>query len=125
MMVPSTYCFSLLLYIYSNSVVIGCHFHPQRRPTDAGKKYFMSEDRIFGQKNEKIFYNLDSEGKRTQFNRDFTYMKERLVKEQSKQQRREKLRNGEVAQNTKWNGIIGDLIIGSADMSFAALSVSK
>lgn len=93
---------------------------------DADKKYFMSEDRIFGQKNQHVFYKLDHEGKRTQFNRDFTYMEERLVKEQRQQQeQRQKLRNGEEVSNTKWNGIIGDLISGSADMSFAALSVSK
>lgn len=86
----------------------------------------MSEDRIFGQKNQHVFYKLDHEGKRTQFNRDFTYMQERLMKEQRQQQeQRQKLRNGEEVSNTKWNGIIGDLISGSADMSFAALSVSK
>lgn len=85
----------------------------------------MSEDRIFGQKNEHVFYKQDIEGKWTQFNRDFTYMTERHAKETFKLQQRHKIRNGEEATNTKWNGIIGDLISGSADMSFAALSVSK
>lgn len=89
----------------------------------ADKKYFMNADRIFGQKNQHVFYKLDRDGKRTQFNRDFGYMEERLDKEQATNARRHKLRNGEV--QVKWNGIIGDLISGSADMSFAALSVSK
>lgn len=101
---------------------------------DADKKYFMSEDKIFGQKNPHIFYKLDAEGKRTQFNRDFAYMTERRLREQAKNQDRQRspkegaaaLSSPPVAvQSTKWNGIIGDLIIGSADMSFAALSVSK
>lgn len=85
----------------------------------------MNEEKIFGQKNSHVFYKLDAEGKRSQFNRDFSYMETRRLKDQAKSERRQKLRNGEVVQQTKWNGIIGDLISGSADMSFAALSVSK
>lgn len=92
---------------------------------DASKKYFMNEEKIFGQKNPHVFYNLDAEGKRTQFNRDFGYMKELREKENAVNAQRKKSRNREVVQQTKWNGIIGDLISGSADMSFAALSVSK
>lgn len=30
-----------------------------------------------------------------------------------------------VADEDQWNGIIGDLVSGTADMSFAPLSVSK
>ena len=89
------------------------------------KKYYMSQDRIFGQKNPHIFYNVDSEGKRTLFNRDFSYMRERRLREQSKKEQGKRFLSGEHSPPTKWNGIIGDLISGSADMSFAALSVSK
>lgn len=85
----------------------------------------MSEDKIFGFKNQHIFYKLDSEGKRTQFNRDFSYMVERREREDLKQQQIGGQNKGKSTTNLKWNGIIGDLIDGSADMSFAALSVSK
>lgn len=85
----------------------------------------MSEDRIFGQKNPHVFYKPDNDGKRTVFNRDFSYMEERRLREQSRSEARQKLRNEELVQGARWNGIIGDLISGSADMSFAALSVTK
>lgn len=33
--------------------------------------------------------------------------------------------NKKVHDQSAWNGIVGDLVVGSADMSFAPLSVSK
>lgn len=89
------------------------------------KKYFMSDEKIFGQKNPHVFYKLDAEGKPTKFNRDFSYMKDRREKDVAANTQKQKLRKAEAVPETKWNGIIGDLISGSADMSFAALSVSK
>lgn len=33
--------------------------------------------------------------------------------------------NRKLHDHSSWNGIVGDLVVGSADMSFAPLSVSK
>lgn len=90
-------------------------------PATAHRRYYMNEEKIFGRKNEHIFYKADKEGHMTEFNRDFGYMEKRLREDVLQAARNSHRKRDRV----KWNGIIGDLIAGSADMSFAALSVSK
>lgn len=45
--------------------------------------------------------------------------------ERDRSERNSRRFNRKIHDQSTWNGIVGDLVVGSADMSFAPLSVSK
>lgn len=46
-------------------------------------------------------------------------------REQERIEKNNRMFNRRIHDQSMWNGIVGDLVVGSADMSFAPLSVSK
>lgn len=46
-------------------------------------------------------------------------------REKDRMDRNQRKFNRKALDQSTWNGIVGDLVVGSADMSFAPLSVSK
>ncbi|XP_055687535.1 uncharacterized protein LOC129792482 isoform X2 [Lutzomyia longipalpis] len=87
------------------------HKSPTDGDDDLEKRYRSNSDpnNIFGRKNQKKFFTTS--GQRIDADAD-------TVNIRSSTERRS-------LRGDQWNGIIGDLVSGSADMSFAALSVSK
>lgn len=76
-------------------------------------------DELFGSKEIRREDFLESLEKYQQYQRDLQSERERDVE---KHQRRF---NSRAHDRSIWNGIVGDLVVGTADMSFAPLSVSK
>lgn len=87
---------------------------------------YIVSDELFGSKQvmkKNILLNLES-------NRPVDAVQEHL---RDREREREKERtdkenrkfNRRLHDQSAWNGIVGDLVVGSADMSFAPLSVSK
>lgn len=82
-------------------------------------------DELFGSKQVKKSILLNPEA-----NRPLDAVQESL---RDRDREREKERNDKnnrrfnrrTHDQSAWNGIVGDLVVGSADMSFAPLSVSK
>lgn len=84
-------------------------------------------DEVFGTK--QIVKRTSSGSQTREFNRSTVIAPsthdtfEEQLKERDKKER--KFDRKFHLEQTQWNGIIGDLVAGSADMSFAPLSVSK
>lgn len=75
-------------------------------------------DELFGSKTLRREDFLDSLEKYQHYQQDSLYERERVEKNHRRFNRK-------VRDQSMWNGIVGDLVVGTADMSFAPLSVSK
>jgi hypothetical protein len=82
--------------------------------------YLVSDD-LFGSKQVFTSGSFRKSGIQHEFNHSQDPMQEQL-RDKERNARKFNRRHHEQPQ---WNGIIGDLVTGSADMSFAPLSVSK
>jgi hypothetical protein len=87
---------------------------------------YIVSDELFGSKQvlrKNILLNPES-------NRPLDAVQEHLrdrdrEKEKERNDKNNRRFNRKMHDQSIWNGIVGDLVVGSADMSFAPLSVSK
>lgn len=80
-------------------------------------------DELFGSKElrrEDFFENFERIHPHQQ--QDFMYERQR---ENERIERHDRQFHKKIQDHSVWNGIVGDLVVGTADMSFAPLSVSK
>lgn len=80
-------------------------------------------DELFGSKEIRREDFLDSLEKYHQQQQQDSMYDKQVEKERFEKNNRRF--NRKVHDQSMWNGIVGDLVIGTADMSFAPLSVSK
>jgi hypothetical protein len=82
-------------------------------------------DELFGSKEirrEDFLDNFDRNHHHQQQQTDSIYENQQHRNEDDRNDRKF---NKKVHDHSVWNGIVGDLVVGTADMSFAPLSVSK
>lgn len=90
---------------------------------------YLVGDELFGTK--ELVRRSASGGQTREFNRSSVIAPsthdtfEEQLWEREKNERNSRKFNKRYHEQSQWNGIIGDLVAGSADMSFAPLSVSK
>lgn len=83
---------------------------------------YIVSDELFGSRQVK---------KIVEANRPLDAVQEHLKdRDREREQEKERIEknsrfNRKLHDQSSWNGIVGDLVVGSADMSFAPLSVSK
>lgn len=87
---------------------------------------YIVSDELFGSK--QIISNRKSgiQSSSHEFNHSHGSIQEQLrERDKADRDRSNRKFNKKQHEQSQWNGIIGDLVAGSADMSFAPLSVSK
>jgi hypothetical protein len=90
---------------------------------------YIVSDELFGSKQvtsrkQNIVQNIQSP--HHDFNKHVQYDPIiELSREKERNEKHSRKFNKKIFDQSNWNGIVGDLVLGSADMSFAPLSVSK
>jgi hypothetical protein len=83
---------------------------------------YIVSDELFGSKQVIKKSNLQN----PEANRPLDAVQEHLRdRERERSEKNNRKFNKKLHDQSIWNGIVGDLVVGSADMSFAPLSMSK
>lgn len=86
---------------------------------------YIVSDELFGSKQVLSMRKSAIHPSLHDFNRTHNPFQEQLRDRDKVDRDRSSRRFNKKHEQSQWNGIIGDLVAGSADMSFAPLSVSK
>lgn len=89
---------------------------------------YIVSDELFGSKQVKksVLLNPDTNHSFGPIDAVQEHLRDREREpERDRNERNNRRFNRKVYDQSTWNGIVGDLVVGSADMSFAPLSVSK
>lgn len=89
---------------------------------------YIVSDELFGSKQMKkgVLLNPETNQSHGPIDAIQEHLRDReREREQDQNERTNRRFNRRNHDQSTWNGIVGDLVVGSADMSFAPLSVSK